>query len=843
MTLMALALAQALPTSLSYQPGQEFVFNLHGTVDARGFVQTQGQTTNGTTSTLDSTYVHRCDQINNDGSFIFVMNMFNTEVGVGQSVPEALRSKTRLTSSAAGLKRKPKTSLVSLGDAEPLGYDMYFQQLPNGQITNVWYESDDSLYFVNVKLSAITAFQTYVTQSVVNGVLEQDPVGVHTSNYQGVSSNVLTLNKQFSQNNFRSFSDAQVTSNNVQISASSQTVVHASGYIMQTSTSQITNAISMQLGNDALKRSQYYTNSTGFDMNMRSAGSLTIVLANQQKLESFTKISPINNANYTKSTLFEAGKNVIAGLSLQDYKLPTISQDPSVMIQSVLESREPLIKHHKTLKALVKYFSSSAPVVISSLDMVKSVLLKHINLVRQNNDKIMRSKLFYILSGSQHFEEMFVNEFIDYAIAEKQPTLNNELLFHAILALNTGLRQPSNISIRKIHVLFLKYSAQANSMIRDAAILSFGSLVSRDSVSPSVKRDAANTLLEMLDRITASREMRSSDPHLAVSILGAIYNADNIFQPEEIVKRALKLLATEANPSIVSALKMVLSSFAKKHSIPSAKLMLDDSPYPYNRSISKDYNVGGETISIDIHGDLFVGTNFDCNHPQFNYLGKAEAYANVNVLGVKQSSIFDAKAAYGKQGSVAVANEIFLSVFDKVVYQQTLPTQLIDCNLHTYQLYHASPGFSFSYTVWVSIVPITFSAGADLVLNAQWGWQVCDAQLSAMVELIPSADLVVSGKAEIDLLIIRGGVELDASFQAALVPQAYVHGTLCTVGIDVQLQTHPMSADFEAYYMWRDCKYWIFDCHWGQHDTRTLWSWSLPAQQQTLFNKEWKIQV
>lgn len=138
MTLMALALAQALPTSLSYQPGQEFVFNLHGTVDARGFVQTQGQTTNGTTSTLDSTYVHRCDQINNDGSFIFVMNMFNTEVGVGQSVPEALRSKTRLTSSAAGLKRKPKTSLVSLGDAEPLGYDMYFQQLPNGQITNVW---------------------------------------------------------------------------------------------------------------------------------------------------------------------------------------------------------------------------------------------------------------------------------------------------------------------------------------------------------------------------------------------------------------------------------------------------------------------------------------------------------------------------------------------------------------------------------------------------------------------------------------------------------------------------------------------------------------------------------
>ena len=50
---------------------------------------------------------------------------------------------------------------------------------------------------------------------------------------------------------------------------------------------------------------------------------------------------------------------------------------------------------------------------------------------------------------------------------------------------------------------------------------------------------------------------------------------------------------------------------------------------------------------------------------------------------------------------------------------------------------------------------------------------MCDSQLSAMVELIPSATLVLSGSATVDLLIIMAVAELDGSFNTQLIPQGY----------------------------------------------------------------------
>ncbi|EFC45702.1 lipid transport family protein [Naegleria gruberi] len=832
--IMMVQAISALPSQLSYQVGQEFVFNLHGTVDARGNVQKSNSLTNGTTSTLDSVYVHRCNEIQKDGSFVFVANMFNTQVGVGQTSEHARASRVSLINKDTKIANAKTTLTFGASDSSALGYDMYFIQLPTGEITQVYYQDGDSPYFVNVKLSAISAFQTYVTQSTAT-ILEQDCVGVHTSAYQAAPAAMLNINKQFTQQNFRSFSDAQVTANNVDIQATAQTAVHPNGYIASTTTSQITNIASMQLG-----AKLGLTNSTGFDMNMRSAGSLNIALQSQQVITAFNKVSPINNASFKKGSLFEVAKSTIASLKSINYELPMLKEDPIQMISTILDSPKPLIAHHKDLKKLAKFFDSSAPKVIETLASAKTTLMKYITNLKQANNKQMRDKVFFLLTSAKNFEDLFFSEFIEASFDGIEPKIANDLLFHSLLSANTGMKQPTAASIRKIYSMFGKYY-DSNPVLRDAALLAFGSLVSRSTTPASVKKDAASTLLEMLDR--SALLTKESDSSIAVSILGAIYNAETIFKPQDVLPVVSKLLATEKNQQVRSALRMVMKAFAKKYSIPSSKLTFDDSPYPYNRSITKDYNLGGDTVSVDLHGDFFVGTNFDCNHPNFNYDGRIEAYANVDVLGAKQASIFDAKAAYGKQGAQTVDNTIFLSVFDKVVYQQTLPTQLIDCNLHTYQLYHTSNGFNYEYTVWVSIVPITFSAGATLGLDAEWGWQICDAQLSAMVEVIPSAQITIDGQADIDLLIIKGGIELDASFQAALVPQGYVHGTLCTVGVDVQLQTQPMSANLEAYYAWRDCKFWIVDCHWKQRNQRTLWSWSLPAQQKTLFNAEWKISL
>jgi len=122
-----------------------------------------------------------------------------------------------------------------------------------------------------------------------------------------------------------------------------------------------------------------------------------------------------------------------------------------------------------------------------------------------------------------------------------------------------------------------------------------------------------------------------------------------------------------------------------------------------------------------------------------------------------------------------------------------------------------------------------------------WGWSICDATLSVQVELIPKAELVLMGQAEIDLLIIKAGVDLSGSFNTRLIPEGVIDGSKCQVEFDVKLINDPMTIDFESYYATEKCKYWIFDCHWGENHKHTWFEWSLPAHEETLFDQQWKI--
>jgi hypothetical protein len=35
--------------------------------------------------------------------------------------------------------------------------------------------------------------------------------------------------------------------------------------------------------------------------------------------------------------------------------------------------------------------------------------------------------------------------------------------------------------------------------------------------------------------------------------------------------------------------------------------------------------------------------------------------------------------------------------------------------------------------VWISVIPVVFSASAGVTLNVDWGWSICDSELSALV--------------------------------------------------------------------------------------------------------------
>jgi len=268
------------------------------------------------------------------------------------------------------------------------------------------------------------------------------------------------------------------------------------------------------------------------------------------------------------------------------------------------------------------------------------------------------------------------------------------------------------------------------------------------------------------------------------------------------------------------------------------EVTFEGSDYPFNKSFAKDLTIGGKITEVVFSGELFAGTNFNCKQPTFNYEGLAQVQATGTLFGESKQA-FLAKAIYGKDNQQPLADVLQLTVWGDVIYQKNIPR--VDCSVHTYPLFHSAPGFSVSYTLWVSVVPVVFSASMSLGLGLSWGWQVCDGDLSAMVELIPTGTLTADGSVTVDLLLLRAGFELSASFNERVTPQLYIHGSECQVGFDVEQYSTPMTAKFDSFFMWRECKFLFFDCHWGTHNEHVWWGWSLPVQQHTLFNQAYKI--
>lgn len=178
-------------------------------------------------------------------------------------------------------------------------------------------------------------------------------------------------------------------------------------------------------------------------------------------------------------------------------------------------------------------------------------------------------------------------------------------------------------------------------------------------------------------------------------------------------------------------------------------------------------------------------------------------------------------------------------MWGNVIYDQALP--LIPCEQGSYPLAHATPGFTVSHTLWVSIIPIVFSASVSLDLTATWGWSVCPDQLSADVDISGDGEIVVTGSTYTDLLLLRAGFELDGTFQTNIIPTVSVLGTTCTVSFEVDANNQPMTAALTSYYEWRHCKFLFFDCQWGNHNQQTWWQWASQAKDSVLYKVSFPI--
>ncbi len=195
---------------------------------------------------------------------------------------------------------------------------------------------------------------------------------------------------------------------------------------------------------------------------------------------------------------------------------------------------------------------------------------------------------------------------------------------------------------------------------------------------------------------------------------------------------------------------------------------------------------------------------------------------------------------YGQNGASPLADVATLTAFGKPVWSQHVPV-VSYCRSQSLPIGQVERGLHVSHTVWVSIVPVSFTAAADLKLALSWQWSLCSNDLSASVGVTPSAEVDVSGSTLVDLLVLRAGVDLSGTLAASVVPQVFVAGTACSAGVDAVVSKPGDSGELSGYYQWRKCKWLFFDCHWEDQHKRDFWTHQGAPSQSTLFNKTFSI--
>jgi len=567
---------------------------------------------------------------------------------------------------------------------------------------------------------------------------------------------------------------------------------------------------------------------TGFDISSSSNGVLSITLAGHfenGRLKYFPSALTLdeldNSTTMVSGSMMEVATSF---LRVSSSKHTWLRQRLPHLLENFLTMDKTSTRFIRTMQKLAKLAReySSEEIIAPSL----------------KNDELtitQKTRLLAVLAIVS--DTSAENVLIEYGLSANCQKLQLQAIFTA-----NSFMKPS---ARLVNVLYHMYQSNVNN--QNAVLYALGSAVGKDSMDIDTKKIVGTFLV-----LTLSEFIKTGDDENVIVVLKAIGNAGPSVVPIAAIPKSI---FTASNVEIRLA---AIESLRKYSHVKSASILaklsatdknsrvrkaagvsnINANAFPFNQSWTDQITFGGKQINVVFNGLLFAGSNLDCNHPSFNYEGHARAEAVAHAFGESKSA-FLAEALYGKENGQLIGDKLYLKVWDSVLYDKTIP--IIDCNEHVNEIGHTAFGFSVSYTLWVSVIPVTFRASTLLQLDLKWGWNICDNQLSALVELIPSATLTVSGGAEINLLIIKAGITLDASFNSIVKPQAFVHGTQCQMGFDAILETKPMTAALVAYFAEKECKYVFFDCHWGKTHQKNLWSWQLPSKTQTLFNKVWNI--
>lgn len=493
---------------------------------------------------------------------------------------------------------------------------------------------------------------------------------------------------------------------------------------------------------------------SGFATNLRSAGQLSVVAIQGSTARLAPKPRPTASQleaspSHKKGSLADVASQLTASLALaRTASLKATAEELTPILHEALSGSdaEPARVTLPRLRAAAQRLAASAPA--DAVAAVTPFLAK----ASLGGGAAQRKRALYLVAlwGTPAAQELLVK----FGLHSTNPSMK----LHAIMAA-ASLASPTFTTMDTVSSIATE-DKDAN--LRRSALGVLGTLLTVSQDLPRVQQGSA-LLVRLLQFALVEEDQREID-----AVLRAIANAGSLIDASSLPPLpARKFSYASGRRSSTSATTTVVSRSRTGAQAP----RVGDSPLPFNRTFDVNVGLGGKVLGASFSGDLLAGTNFNCNTSTFNYEGYANANATAWLFGHSQSA-FVATAEYGKIGGAPLADEISLSVWGKTVFSQQIPQ--VDCSPHTFPIAHASPGFSVSHTLWVSVIPVVFTASADLDLSASYTWTVCDSTLTASVSVNPTAALVFSGGATVDLLIVRADVTLSSSLNTAIVPQAAV---------------------------------------------------------------------
>lgn len=230
----------------------------------------------------------------------------------------------------------------------PIGDNLYYQQNRTGEIPAVWYNKNDLAYYTNIKLAVVNALQTrLVPEGTLASAFESDCVGKHFSQFKA-SSDSSTMFKYYTQNDFESFPDPNLFSENINILGLGTATINPAGYISSASLEETVTLVNvapaimsdLPIGWDLDITSMSEEDSTPEiipDIDLVTKGALILTLTSTAKSSSVLPASQSLH-RYLLNSPFEHGSLFGAARATQQYQEQP--EDIEAMLSEYLNAAE-----------------------------------------------------------------------------------------------------------------------------------------------------------------------------------------------------------------------------------------------------------------------------------------------------------------------------------------------------------------------------------------------------------------------------------------------------------------------------------------------------------------------